>query len=196
MLFFMFYSFGALSATLTGTLEFVKKPSFVGIIYAEGGVGPATAQLDQSNKVFDKKMIVVGNNGEITFKNSDSFQHNIFANDPKTGVKFDVGLMNEGQNSNVTVNWADNTLTRIGCKIHPKMRSYIANVNSDAYQVLPFEKKQKTYPIKLEAGNHTKFVLQIPKYDPVEVELKSGEQQSVDVLYKGKKRATLTLQLQ
>ncbi|KZN61665.1 hypothetical protein [Pseudoalteromonas luteoviolacea] len=183
------------AATLTGELEFVKRPSFVGVVYAKGGVGPQKAELDQSNKVFDKKAVVIGPKGEITFKNSDEFQHNIFANDPNSGVKFDVGLMNQGQTTKVSADWSENTLTRIGCKIHPKMRSYIANVNSDAYQVLPFSKKQKVYPIKLDVGSHTEFVLQIPKYDPVELKLAKGQETSVDVMYKGKKRATLKLAL-
>ncbi|KZN56510.1 hypothetical protein [Pseudoalteromonas luteoviolacea] len=187
--------FSVQAAVLTGELEFVKKPSFVGVVYAKGGKGPSTAELDQSNKIFDKKAVVIGRNGEITFKNSDEFQHNIFANDPNSGVKFDVGLMNQGQTTKVAADWSENTLTRIGCKIHPKMRSYIANVNSDAYQVLPFTKKQKVYPIQLDVGTHTEFVLQIPKYDPVELKLAKGQQTSVDVMYKGKKRATLKLAL-
>jgi plastocyanin len=187
--------FNAQAATLTGELSFVKKPPFVGILYAKGGEGPKAAELDQANKVFDKKVVIVGQNGEITFKNSDEFQHNIFANDPNSGVKFDVGLMNQGQTTKVTANWSENTLTRIGCKIHPKMRSYIANVNSDTYQVLPFTKKQKSYSIELDAGSATTFVLQIPKYDPVEVTLSPGEAKSVEVLYKGKLRANLSLTL-
>ncbi|AOT08084.1 hypothetical protein [Pseudoalteromonas luteoviolacea] len=187
--------FSAHAAVLTGELEFVKRPSFVGVVYAKGGKGPSTAELDQSNKVFDKKAVVIGKNGEITFKNSDEFQHNIFANDPNSGVKFDVGLMNQGQTTKVSADWSENTLTRIGCKIHPKMRSYIANVNSDAYQVLPFTKKQKVYPINLDVGTHTEFVLQIPKYDLVKLKLAKGQETSVDVMYKGKKRATLKLAL-
>ncbi|QPB83342.1 hypothetical protein CWC22_010205 [Pseudoalteromonas rubra] len=187
--------FNAQAATLTGELTFVKKPPFAGILYAKNGAGPKAAELDQANKVFDKKVVVVGKNGEITFKNSDEFQHNIFANDPNSGVKFDVGLMNQGQTTKVSADWSENTLTRIGCKIHPKMRSYIANVNSDTYQVLPFTKKQKTYKIDLDAGSASTFVLQIPKYDPVEVTLSAGEAKSVEVMYKGKLRANLSLTL-
>lgn len=188
-------SFPAVASTLVGTLVFEKKAPYTGVIYAEGGQGPASAELDQKNKVFDKKLLVVGSGGELTFNNSDDFQHNIFANDPNSGVKFDVGLMEKGQQKQVTANWAENTVTRIGCKIHPKMRSYVANINSDTYQVLPFAKKVKSYDINLQAGSHNTFTLAMPKYDPVIVTLKSGESKTVDVLRKGKKKATLTLTL-
>lgn len=183
------------ASTLVGTLVFEKKAPYAGVIFAEGGKGPAAVELDQKNKVFDKKLLVVGSGGELTFNNSDDFQHNIFANDPNSGVKFDVGLMEQGQQKQITANWAENTVTRIGCKIHPKMRSYIANINSDTYQILPFEKKVTSYDIKVEAGNHKRFTLAMPKYDPVVVTLAPGESKTVDVLRKGKKKATLTLTL-
>ncbi|WP_199611672.1 cupredoxin domain-containing protein [Flocculibacter collagenilyticus] len=183
------------AATLTGTLEFTKKPAFTGLLYAKGGSGPKSDVMDQSNKVFDKKMLVVGPNGKINFKNSDTFQHNIFANDPKNNVKFDIGLMEPGQANIVKVDWQENTVTRIGCKIHPKMRSYIANVNAEHYLILPLEKGKKSYDINLDVGGSTTFVLSLPKYDPLEVTLAAGESKTVDVTKKGKKRASLTLAL-
>lgn len=185
----------AFAATLSGNLVFDKKAPYTGVLYANGGKGPASAQLDQSNKVFDKNVLVVGAGGKITFKNSDNFQHNIFANDPNTNVKFDVGLMEQGQSKEINANWQENTMTRIGCKIHPKMRSYIANVNSDAYHVFPFAKGTKDYPVSLDVGSHTEFTLSIPKYDAIKVNLAPGESKTIDVTRKGKKRATLTLAL-
>ena len=189
------FSCQLLSATLTGNITFVKKPPFTGVLYANGGSGPSSAELDQSNKVFDKKLLVVGEGGNLKFKNSDSFQHNIFANDPNTNVKFDVGLMEQGQTKEIKADWKSGSVTRIGCKIHPKMRSYIANVPSDKFQVFEFEKKVKEYSVKLDVGSASTFTLSIPKYDDVVVSLSQGESKSVDIMYKGKKKATMTLSL-
>lgn len=183
------------AATLSGSLVFTKKPPFTGVLFANGGKGPESAKLDQKNKVFDSNLLVVGTGGNITFKNSDDFQHNVFANDPKTNVKFDVGLMEKGQSTDLPVGWEENTITRIGCKIHPKMRSYIANINSDTFHVFPFEKKIKEYAIELDADSHESFTLSIPKYDELIFTLKSGESKTLEVTRKGKKRASLTVTL-
>lgn len=185
----------AMADTVSGTLTFDKKAAFVGLFYAnEGASGPAAATMDQKNKVFTDKLAVVGKGGNVTFNNSDDFQHNIFANDPNTNVKFDVGLIEPGQTSNVSVDWSENTLTRVGCKIHPRMRTYIANVTTETYQVIDFEKKNKSYDIKLDVtASQNSFSLVIPKYDKIDVTLAKGESKTVDVTRKGKKKATLTL---
>jgi len=183
------------AATLSGSLTFAKKAPFTGVLFANGGEGPSSAHLDQTNKVFDSNLLVVAPGGKITFQNSDDFQHNVFANDSKTDVKFDVGLMEQGQTTEVEVAWKENTITRIGCKIHPKMRSYVANINSDSYHIFPFEKKVKEYGIDLEVGTHNEFILLIPKYDALTFTLNAGESTTLEVTRKGKKRATLNVTL-
>lgn len=192
-----FLSTCALAEQLTGTLIFDKKAPFVGLLYAnEKSKGPKQADVDQKDKQFTKKIAIIGPGGKLEFTNSDSFQHNIFANDPSTGVKFDVGLMETGQTANIAVDWTENTLTRVGCKIHPRMRTYIANVPSNSYQILEFEKKVKDYKIDLNVNNgQNKFVLMIPKYDKVEFTLGPGEEKTLDVTRKSKKKGTLTVTL-
>lgn len=182
---------------VSGKLVFEKKPPFAGALFAKGGTGSANsaASLDQANKIFNKKAFAVSNGGKIEFKNSDTFQHNIFANDAKSGVTFDVGLMEPDTVTNLDVSWQENTLTRIGCKIHPKMRSYILNTQSDYVQFFEFEKKVKEYDISIAdvPADTTAFVLVLPKYDIVEFDLAPGESKSIDVMRKGNKRATLTV---
>lgn len=185
----------AFAGEITGTLSFLKKAPFVGVIYVvDNKSGPQKVTVDQKNKKFTKKLAVVGPGGSLKFTNSDDFQHNIFANDPATGVKFDVGLMETGQSSDISVDWDKSTLTRVGCKIHPRMRTYIANIPSDTYQILDFEKKQNDYSIKLAINNTTNnIVLMIPKYDKLEFTLAPGEKKTLEVTRKGKKKASLTI---
>lgn len=185
----------ARAGELTGVLLFAKKPPFAGALYAKETAGGITsATLDQMNKVFSKKVFAIANGGKIQFKNSDTFQHNIFADDPSSGVKFDVGLMESGMEANLDVAWEEGTLTRIGCKIHPKMRSYILNIQSESVQLFEFNRDVKEYPISLNVANDvTSFALKLPKYDPVEFDLLVGESKTIEVTRKGKLRGTLTV---
>lgn len=185
----------ALASSVTGTLSFEKKVPFAGLIYAiNGGSGPQKTSIDQKDKEFTKKLAVIGPGGSLEFSNSDEFQHNIFANDSATGVKFDVGLMETGQESKILVNWEANTLTRVGCKIHPRMRTYIANIPSNTFQIIEFKKGTKDYSVSLATGSgQNKFVLMIPKYDKLEFTLNPGEEKSLDITRKGKKKASLTV---
>lgn len=187
----------ALSAdTITGELSFLKKPSFAGVIYVENkGYGVRETTLDQKDKKFTRKMIVTSPGGTLTFKNSDSFEHNIYSNGINNASKFDIGLMVAGVQKKIEVNWVADSVIRVGCKIHPRMKAYIANIESSLFQVIPFEKKKTNYAIKLDgiSGDQVKIKLKIPKYTDTEVTLVSGESKTVDVLKKGKKKATLTL---
>ena len=181
---------------ISGELTFTKKPPFTGILYVEGTGSSAKSPLvDQKDKAFTTKIAVGAPSNDIKFKNSDTFDHNIYANDSKQKVKFDVGLMTPGNDISMTMDWPQDTLVRIGCKIHPKMRGYIANVNSDHYHAFDFQKKVKSYKFSIEGvpGSADKVVLLMPKYDTQTITLAKGQTQTVDVTRKGKVRATLTL---
>lgn len=189
------FAHSAFAGELTGKLVFDKKAPFAGVLFvADNAAGPNKTTIDQMDKQFTSKLAVVGQGGTLEFSNSDTFQHNIFANDKKTGIKFDVGLMQTGQKVDVSADWSDNTMTRVGCKIHPKMRTYVANIQSSAYQVFEFEKKVNAYDVKLNSSSSVnEFVLMIPKYDQLTFTLAPGEEKTLEVTRKGKKKATLTI---
>lgn len=195
LLFFLVAASPVLAGELSGKITFSKKAPFAGVLFvADGANGPSKTIIDQKDKVFTSKLAVIGANGMLEFSNSDTFQHNIFANDRRTGIKFDVGLMETGQTSSVKADWKDNTITRVGCKIHPKMRTYVANIQSSAYQVFEFDKKVKEYEVSLSSSSSSNdFVLMIPKYDKLAFTLKPGEENTFDITRKGKKKATLTI---
>ncbi|OUS29770.1 hypothetical protein A9Q99_08040 [Gammaproteobacteria bacterium 45_16_T64] len=184
--------------TITGELTFVKKASFAGVVYMESvdGVEASSiegASVDQVDKMFTKKIVVAGKGGDISFRNSDSIDHNIFSNDSDSGVKFDVGLMTPAGQKSVDVTWDENLLVRYGCKIHPKMKSYIFTSPTPYFQVLEFEKKVPRYTFVLGdvPSGLTRVSLTIPKYDTVTIELSVGESKQADVIRKGKKKAVL-----
>jgi hypothetical protein len=84
---------------------------------------------------------------------------------------------------------------RIGCKIHPKMRSYIANIPSDNFNSFEFEKKQTKTSFKLEkiAASTESFVLLLAGMDVTKINLAKGETKTFEILKKGKKNGSLTL---
>lgn len=189
----------SLAGTVKGEITFHKKASFAGVVYMQtetqtDGTG-IIGEIDQLAKAFTKKIVVSGKDSLLRFQNSDSIDHNIFANDASTDVKFDVGLMSPAAEKTINASWSEDTLVRIGCKIHPKMKAYIFTTPTPYYQVLEFEKGKNTYQFSLEnvPDDVTKLALKIPKYEEVIVDIAPGGSATVDVKRKGKVKATLTV---
>jgi hypothetical protein len=184
---------------ISGEISFAKKVPFAGVLFVKQSKSAnATASMDQLNKQFTKKVSIGAPGSVVAFNNSDSFDHNIFANDLKNNISFDIGLMPSGQSSEIKMNWKEDTMVRIGCKIHPKMRSYIANINSDYYQEFEFQKKVKSYPVNIAevpADQH-EIELIIPKYERITISLLKGESKTVDIMKKGKVRGSLIVSRQ
>ncbi|WDE03192.1 hypothetical protein SG34_017440 [Thalassomonas viridans] len=188
-----------LADTVTAELEFTKRPPFTGLIYlVDNKTSSSQVTVDQKDKQFTKKLQVGSSGQKIKFNNSDDVEHNIFTNETKHSANFDVGLMQPGSTSEVALNWQENSIVRIGCKIHPKMRAYIANILSDYYQVLDFEKKKKNYQIQINdvPSTLTTMNLLMPGYKNMEFELQPGETKEIPISKKGKQRGTLKLSRQ
>lgn len=181
---------------ISGTISFVKKPSFTGVLYVADEKGSIKKpNIDQKDKAFTTSIAVGSANDVISFKNSDTFDHNIYASDRKQNVKFDVGLMTPNNETNLNMDWAQDSLVRIGCKIHPKMRSYIANINSDYFHAFEFEKKVKEYTFSISdvPSDKHQVVLLMPKYKPQTIEIKKGESKTVEIKRKGKVKGTIAI---
>ena len=186
----------AFAGDLSGTISFKKKPPLVALAYLPvQDKNVNTAVIDQKNKQFKTKMAVVKSGGTVVFKNSDEVEHNVFANDKKLSAKFDVGLMQPGGEKNIQIDWQENSIVRVGCKIHPKMRTYLAAVDTSYYQVLEFNKKEKTYDFQIAdiPNDASTFKFSIPKYDEVTIDISKGSSWTVDITKKGKVRGQLTI---
>jgi len=191
----VFSSAGA--ETLKGEITFLKKPPYAGILYVldEEKKVSAVASVDQKDREFTKRIVPTSKGLVVTFNNSDSVDHNIFAQDKATGAKFDIGLMPPGNTSTVDVNWEENSLIRIGCKIHPKMRSYIANVPSNHYQVFQFRDDAPPYTFSIEGISKasTKAILILPGYDFLEIDLNGDSGKSLTFTRKGKPKGNINI---
>ncbi|MBQ4889075.1 hypothetical protein J8L86_04400 [Shewanella sp. MMG014] len=192
----MFALPAAFAAEITGTISFIKKPPMVGIVYVPSSQSDQYAPvIDQVDKQFTSKMAVVNAGNLVTFKNSDDVEHNVFANDTSQSAKFDVGLMSPGGEKKIKVDWDKNSIVRVGCKIHPKMRTYLAAIDTPFHQILEFQKgtQEYTFSIKNVPADSNKVVFSIPKYDLLTVELTSGSIWTAEITKKGKVRGLLTI---
>jgi hypothetical protein len=116
---------------LEAAFEFIKKPPKVGLIYLpenkELKTGPV---IDQKNKEFSQELFVGAPGTDMVITNSDDTDHNIYASDADAGADFDIGLAPPGSETRQNINWKEDMVVKIGCKIHPKMSAHVANVSS------------------------------------------------------------------
>jgi len=192
----IFSSNYAIADSIKGTITFIKKPPMVGIAYVPfANSAMSKTEIDQLDKRFTAKMAVVKPGDYVTFKNSDNVEHNVFANTPQQSAKFDVGLMSPGAEKRIKVDWNENSIIRVGCKIHPKMRTYLASIDSPYHKIIEFNKSIKKYTFTInnipEDAKH--FIFNIPKYDAVTIDLTTGILWTVDVSKKGKVRGQITI---
>ncbi len=173
------------SGTVTGEFTFTKLPPAVALVYFnEDKSIPVSKgiEVNQLDKKFVQKLVYGPSGTAINFKNSDTEDHNIYANDAKTGAKFDAGLVSPGKSSKIDLNWPENSVIRISCKIHPKMQAYIANVPSAYNAIVEFKlgDKATTFTINNVPDKYTSVKVWTPKLENGEMKIKSGETQKLD----------------
>ena len=206
------------SGTITGTFLFTKSPPDAAVVYIRDMNAPShVAEIDQKGIQFTKKFDVSSTGTDVIFTNSDPVKHNLFANSYKTDTKFDVGLIPPNKAVEIPVQWPEDTLIRIGCKIHRNMRTYIANIKSEKYTIVDFVRKSRwkskkgfksysetkrankadKYDFKLlDVPDDTKSVtIMLPHTDLIEVELELSEEKEVIISRRGKQLGTLKLML-
>lgn len=191
-----FVTVSAQADVLSGTIEFLKSPPKAGVFYeVKSSYNSLNAKLNQKDKQFSDMIVVGSVQSQLVLKNEDNLDHNIFSNDIQQDVKFDVGLMPPASDTTVKLDWKSNTLVRVGCKIHPKMRSYVANIPSDNFVSFEFEKKQKEVFFKLNNVliDSDTFYLLLAGYDTVEIKITKNETKTVELVRKGKKKGTVVL---
>ena len=195
------------SAPLSGEFHFIVLPPEVGLVYISEDQGLTQAlTIDQQGKEFlhwnqhgekSLRRIVAGSPGEtLTFKNSASIGHNIYANDPHLRVQFDLGLMPPGSDVLKTypITWQAGEVLRIGCRFHPGMRLYIASLASRYYKEIEFNSAPAvSFNFEALPAQLTKLAVWLPEYDPIEVVIKPGEEQEVALKKAGKLQGILTL---
>lgn len=187
----------AFSTTITGEFTFNKKAPKSALIYVVGDTSlNQPAIIDQKNNQFVQPIVVGKKGTNVQFVNSDTINHNVFANDKKKNVNFDIGLALPGSSFEETITWEEGELVRISCKIHPKMRAWVGSMSSKYFKILTFERKQKQASFVMEGVPTSLQTIRviIPGYDEITAQITSGNTVTVDVSRKKKKRGTIKLQ--
>lgn len=183
---------------LKGVFDFPERAPYVALVYFADDQerGPELCgDLDQMNKEFEQRMVAGKSGCMVEFRNSDGVQHNIFASDGKNGVAFDIGLLSPGELSSVKVDWQEGSVIRVGCKIHPKMRSYIANVPAKRFAIVEFRDGSGAYEFSIEdvPDGLMEVVVWFPSMDGIMVGVVKGGKVERDITRKGKTYGTLKM---
>lgn len=170
--------------TIVARMQFKDILPATGVVYVPDEKAEVRhGRLDQKDKAFSAPMVVVSPKSELLLENSDPFQHNIFVDDKKTGVAFDLGMMAPQGKASVPVRWQTDSLLRIGCKIHPKMKAHVANIQSSHYAVVVFSPDRKEYQVEIrdvpEKLREVRVLL--PDMPPLVALLEAGQAQDLEM---------------
>ena len=214
MLLFVIGCAHAQTDLIIGELSFDSAPPTAAILFVRDPEAAINQlQIDQKDRQFSQFMNAGSSGAVITFLNSDSARHNLYANSYSTGTRFDVGLIPPGKSVTLALSWPEDSIVRVGCAIHTNMETYIANIRSAHYQLLPFKRwvekgglddyggsefeeqtvKQAEIRLRQVPADKTTLTLLIPYYQPLTFELKVGESKTLDVMRDGAKRGSLTV---
>ena len=198
---------------IVGELRFDGQAPMAAVLYVRTPeASNDIVQIDQRNRQFSSFMTAASTGNNIVFQNSDSARHNLYANNFSSGTRFDVGLIPPGKNVSIPVTWPEDSIVRVGCAIHSHMETYIANIRSQYYVVLPFRSWQERVR-EDEYGSNTVYEMQqlnkaefkirsvpadkkditllAPYMAPLHFPLLLGEEKKLPVLRDGSKRGEL-----
>ena len=201
-LFFVFLPV-ALADVVSGKVTFLKRPPFTGVVYipVEGAPTSTGTVIELIGKKYSKPITVAFPGDKIELTGSKLYEHDIVGSDTHSNQRIDltfdvgVGFRNADNKSYLILDWPENTLVRLGCKIHPKERSYIANIPPSYYLPLDFKRQVTTYDFRIEnvPKDAQRVMLLLSKYEKLAIELKQGESKTLDLLRKGKVRGNIVV---
>ncbi len=125
-------------AVLTGTIKLGDKPlGGRGVVTLEPAGGkwkprsPRDRVMEQRNRDFAPKMLVVRLGSTVAFPNYDNVYHNVFSRSDARA--FDLGIYKNGQSRELVFD--KEGIVRLGCNLHANMAGYIVVVNAPHYAV-------------------------------------------------------------
>ncbi len=183
--------------TLHAKLEFTRRPPYTGVLYIDGGQNTfINLEMNHRDKQFSHKILAGSPGKEVIFKNNDEFEHNLHIHEPLMNFYQDLGMLEPGSRSSVSIRWQPNSLARVHCKIHPRMESYIANIISSNYHTYSFEHDIQMYETTLKnlPLRAVQVRLLMPDYDDLAIYIGLNEKRLVNVTRNGEIRGILSLE--
>jgi len=128
-----------------------KRGSLTGLLKLEGGTfdvrgvvtlepangrwhrrAPRRRFVEQRNREFAPKLLVVPVGSTVSFPNFDTIYHNVFSR--SEAMSFDLGIYKNGQSRDLKLD--KEGIIRIGCNLHANMSGYIAVVDAPHYTIV------------------------------------------------------------
>ena len=123
---------------LSGTMKLGDKPlPGRGVVTLEPAQGkwkpraPKDRVMEQRNRDFAPKVLVVRLGSTVSFPNFDTVYHNVFSRSDARA--FDLGIYKNGQSRELTFD--KEGIVRLGCNLHANMSGYIVVVNAPHYAI-------------------------------------------------------------
>ncbi|NRA38222.1 MAG: hypothetical protein HRU15_08790, partial [Planctomycetes bacterium] len=153
-LLFMCSWVSAFAADLTVKLSFDKRPTPSGMVYMLNDAslldaGQQTVEVIQKGKVFIPRLVAAPKGGNIVIKNLDEIQHNVYADDKPQKTQVDLGMSDPNKDVTQKVTWEVAQVVKFGCRIHPNMQLWIANIPTKHHVCFDMEKNQAQYDTKI-----------------------------------------------
>jgi hypothetical protein len=132
--------------------------------------------IAQKGKRFVERFVVSIPKAEVAITNMDKTKHNIYSEDKENGISFDMGEAEPGVTRMKEIDWDGGKIVRIGCKIHPKMRAWIATIDSNYSQAIKKKRKMKTYAFDIKGipDSLEKVRIWVPEYGEILASLESA----------------------
>ena len=92
---------------------------------------PRDRVMEQRNRSFAPRMLVVRKGSTVTFPNFDTVYHNVFSR--SDAASFDLGIYKNGQTRELVFDKPG--IVHVGCNLHANMAGYIVVVDSPHYAV-------------------------------------------------------------
>ena len=185
----------SVAGTIEGEINFRYVVPYTGLIYFydESNEHIESIEIQQKDREFNQKIFVAHPGSTIKFRNSDEISQNVFANSPENNVTFDLGLIKPGDSTEINVDWEPYSVIRIGSRVNPKARAYIANIPGEMYSPLDLGPRVKNYAVTMNIYNREilSFGIWLPKYDPVKITLKPGEKITFPLMKNGSKHGEI-----
>ncbi len=201
---------------IVGELRFDGQAPMAAVVYVRTPeASNEVLQIDQRNRQFSSFMTAANTGNTVLFQNSDNARHNLYANSFSTGTRFDVGLIPPGKNVSIPVTWPEDSMVRVGCSIHSHMETYIANIRSTHYAIVPFRSWQEKvredeygssstvyemqqlnkaeFKIRSVPADKKDITLLAPYMTPLNFALNLGEEKKIPILRDGAKRGELVI---
>jgi hypothetical protein len=92
---------------------------------------PRDRVMEQRNREFAPRLLVVRAGAKVSFPNFDGVYHNVFSR--SEAQAFDLGIYKNGQSRELTFD--KEGIIRVGCNLHANMSGYIVVVKAPHYAI-------------------------------------------------------------